>query len=565
MNHGYEIDLDRTIQDIIRTHLDDEELLVRISLVGFMKELAITKGVIVWDMFKRDILSLVEENFNRNITHRAVIKMTRNKKTNVMHSTEGYHALDSSLKVLSSVIEGLGIQFLHNLSPQFMDMVYLLLVHPNRFVRETGFSICKAVIDIADEDTMSRISLSMGQAISNGLLDQWGHVELSAARACRSFVLKLKTMKEDSISNILPHILPTMCFMRYHIADGLRNFCIETWRQFVEDKGKTLLVKYLPDTIDLYMSLSSSDNAGLRETACLCIGEIFSKIDKSLIYPYEVDLLKIIESSLSDESWPVREAACLAYQSYFENYPSHSGEFILDRLFEALADEFLAVRQNAAGALASLAKNNLDLKDSILSTLKQSLIEVEKQEPDSHIDWSIEQTFGPIAKESRDNDPHLHSKQDIFCCECHVHKLNPCAIHKKADPWRKSDGSLYLIKELVQLFPEIFKEYVLLVLQSAKVKPSFAHYDTFIQSLFKEMTTILQSLKDTSILDSELVSSIVETVLQVIENDNLSYLTKSNINELLKQLIGRWKSNFIVCMDNGRQNLLKQKLKFELV
>lgn len=468
--------------------------------------------------------------------------------------------------MLRAVIEGLGSSFQSHLDPQFMEMIYMLLEHTNRFVRETGYSLCKAIIEISDSATLDNISHRMAQYLSVGLSDQWGHVTLSCAQACRTFMLNLKSKSPSLLESVYVDMIPALCFMRYSIADGLRNYSIETWRLVVEDKGKDFLVRYLGDSIELYKAYITSDNAALRETASLCISELFSKIGKPFTDPFEDELVKLITQCLNDKNWPVREAACVALQSYFENYtldPMFQDD-IQRQLLVTLSDEFLAVREHSALSLAALARANPDSKDSLLTILKDYILAVESQEQDAHIDSDHEDFFGPLAKEARDNDPQLHSNQEIFCCECHLHHLNNCHVHKQVEPWRKSDGALYLIKEILSLWPDLTEEFVTLILEASQVKPTFAHYDTLIQTVLKTLSQILKNSKDT-LTFNKLMEEISSVMFSILNNEHLSFLTKANFKEFIYALMAcKGEVKFVDFVDKERCELLKLRLGIDI-
>lgn len=55
--------------------------------------------------------------------------------------------LETVLKCLINIVNALGPQFACYVSQNFLEMVLNSLQHPNRFVREVGFSLCVALLD----------------------------------------------------------------------------------------------------------------------------------------------------------------------------------------------------------------------------------------------------------------------------------------------------------------------------------------------------------------------------------------------------------------------------------
>jgi len=55
--------------------------------------------------------------------------------------------LESNLKCLYQISKGLGTRFGPCIDQRLLDLVYLTLVHYNRFVRDAGFSLCASMIE----------------------------------------------------------------------------------------------------------------------------------------------------------------------------------------------------------------------------------------------------------------------------------------------------------------------------------------------------------------------------------------------------------------------------------
>ena len=57
------------------------------------------------------------------------------------------------------------------------------------------------------------------------------------------------------------------CLNRYYVAEGVRLYSLETWKLIVGTNGRELLAKYMPETVQYYVSQSRADNHAVREVA----------------------------------------------------------------------------------------------------------------------------------------------------------------------------------------------------------------------------------------------------------------------------------------------------------
>lgn len=97
-----------------------------------------------------------------------------------------------------------------------------------------------------------------------------------------------------------------MC-CRYYVAEGVRIYSQETWRQVTGTAGKQLVQKYISHTVDYYILATESDNHAVREAACACIAELASKIHPQTVQPHVERLLNTLLVCFQDDSWPVRD------------------------------------------------------------------------------------------------------------------------------------------------------------------------------------------------------------------------------------------------------------------
>jgi outer membrane protease len=63
-------------------------------------------------------------------------------------------------------------------------------------------------------------------------------------------------IKDDKTmtSKYNPSLVPRMCINRYYVAEGVRVYAIETWRQVFGDQGKQTVRDYADQICDFYIS-----------------------------------------------------------------------------------------------------------------------------------------------------------------------------------------------------------------------------------------------------------------------------------------------------------------------
>lgn len=179
------------------------------------------------------------------------------------------------------MIEGCGTNFQPFVDEELLSLVFRTLTHTNRFVRETGFYVCSSLVCCGNTndginfllfilfailkflilffifiilDAESRDSVSIvnpiyafghefSKYLAGGLADNWSQVRLAASVAARNFLLSLPNNEARHL--FFPQLLPRMCLNRYYVADGVRIYSQETWRQIAGPAGKDLVEQYI--------------------------------------------------------------------------------------------------------------------------------------------------------------------------------------------------------------------------------------------------------------------------------------------------------------------------------
>uniref|UniRef100_A0A1X7T4L7 Tubulin-specific chaperone D C-terminal domain-containing protein n=1 Tax=Amphimedon queenslandica TaxID=400682 RepID=A0A1X7T4L7_AMPQE len=99
------------------------------------------------------------------------------------------------------------------------------------------------------------------------------------------------------------YLMPT----RYYIAEGVRLYSQETWRQVTMGKGTQLVENYIDKVVSFYIKESEASNHAVREAACTCIAELGNKISPDAVRPHVSALVTALLDCFHDESWPVRD------------------------------------------------------------------------------------------------------------------------------------------------------------------------------------------------------------------------------------------------------------------
>jgi len=346
-------------------------------------------------------------------------------------------------------------------------------------VRETGFHVCTTLITVCGieeklDDNSMEIELGNKMDVDNplikfgtdiadhlavGLADNWSQVRLSASTATRAFLISLS---EDTRTQYYPKLLPRICLNRYYLAEGVRIYSQNTWKEIAGQRGKSLVEQYISNTTEYYIKSTQADNHAVREAACQCIAELANKIDRDILKPYVDVLLQTLIDCFRDDSWPVRDMACVAAGSFVKCFPDqsrHDFQILFDLFFANLTDPISSVRQGAAIALANSVKAfGVEAFKKIEEKIKQGFTDLKSQPVESEKYGSFQ--AGPVeygvAKKIRDNDISLHENQIMYSCGSLAPKMNrggsggctDAKFRKKSEPWELADGCVHAIAEL---------------------------------------------------------------------------------------------------------------------
>jgi len=221
----------------------------------------------------------------------------------MMHDTEGWKSLETSMRILQNIIEAIGVRLYDFDLDRILECIRKGRAHINRFVREISYFVINAVFQTSakimsdSEDGASSPKIEkflsfcddLVPIVADGLSDNWSQVRYAASQAVRSFYL-IANENSELREKYDALLVPRMCLNRYYVAEGVRIYSNETWRLVHGDQGRQLVCKYALEVSEFYIEQSQADNHAVREAACQCISELCTKVaaagDKEPFQPY---------------------------------------------------------------------------------------------------------------------------------------------------------------------------------------------------------------------------------------------------------------------------------------
>lgn len=469
----------------------------------------------------------------------------------IFHDTAGWRNLETNMKCLEHMINGSGLRFLPFIDQDLLDLIFTTLTHTNRFVRETGFNVCGALVscgssepaELLETNPMFTFGEQLTHHLGQGLADNWSQVRLAASVATRKFLLSLPPVAREKF---FPVLLPRLCLNRYYVAEGVRLHSQETWRQVAGADGKTLVENYIDSVVTYYIVATAADNHAVREAACACIAELALKISKDSVRKHVSDLLRALTICFNDDSWPVRDAACVACGNFILCFPEESRasmELLYPLFFTNLQDNIPSVRQGAAIALANVVRAyGKDVLPMIIEKMKEGLKGVENQPSECERYGDLESgaaTYG-VVKRKRDNDMDLHTNKQMFSCGSLAPKMgrgaggcSDCKFRRPPQLWEKADGFLYLASELAGVadaVPDV-TSCLSLISEAVRHKHYTAHV-TLLETLCKTMPHLAKGLNK-RVFKSHL-HLFLDAIFYALECENA--LTSSAASQCLTHL-----------------------------
>ena len=85
-----------------------------------------------------------------------------------------------------------------------------------------------------------------------GLSDNWSQVRYAATLCARSFY-KAAGGDDALLDKYNGMLVPRMCLNRYYVAEGVRVYSNDTWRQVFGEQGKQMVCRYADQVADFYI------------------------------------------------------------------------------------------------------------------------------------------------------------------------------------------------------------------------------------------------------------------------------------------------------------------------
>ncbi|XP_039282268.1 uncharacterized protein LOC111049982 isoform X2 [Nilaparvata lugens] len=519
-----EIEFSHEIKSIARKCLTDVEVRVRTEAGAVLGSLCQKFGNDVYREEKDYVIELIQNNLERQSmddegsyhehaeTERLIEKLSqrRNSSEVIQNSREnsGWKNLETSLVCLQSMILGCGDNFYSFIDNDLVSLIFQTLIHNNRFVQETGFYLCSSLFRCASNraseesecDSSESPVLTFGRKISEhlalGLADNWSQVKLAASHATRYF---LASLPNDKIREVFyPELLPRICLNRYYIAEGVRIYSQETWRQVTGECGQELVERYMACFVQCYLEAAACDNQAVREAACSCIAELACKVDKGAVRPHLPALLQVLLTCFRDTSWPVRDAACLACGSFIAAFPGEAAasmEALYPLFFGNLGDSIAAVRQGAAASLKSVVKAYPDTAlQPIIDRINANLKDICNQSSAGPSDIKEMPLYCGGSKRRRDDSDDDHLNSDKWRLGRRGSQVAP--LHKQeSQPWEHADGSVILLGELSEI--TWMADHVLQALPNVAEACKFQHYPqhvVFLETVCRNLPILAKNL-----------------------------------------------------------------------
>ena len=502
--------------EISHNRLFHGESRVRLCAGELLGCLAKHKGLEIYTLSKNLIIVSIKNCLTRQDEASGTVQeKLQNTSDSVFHDTAGWGNLETNMKALENIIKVVASDFDSCIDEVLLDVIFSSLEHTNRFVRETGFQVCAALVSIhpKDEELSKRGQIwahgkKFCRYLRQGLADNWSQVRMSASCATRAFLLGIPPSGREEYFG---ELLPPLCLNRYYIAEGVRIHSQNTWRMLFNVSGVDAVARNLEYIVPFYIKQTQADNHAVREAACSCIAELASKIGTEAVKKYVPDLITELLECFKDDSWPVRDSACVACGNFVSAFPNECRMYIDDLMslfYINLEDNIPSVRQGAGVAIATVVKAYSQdvILNRVLEDLSQKLDAV-SQQPDSS------DQFSDLSKKPAQfgvalHDDPQHTDQVMYSCGSLAPKMSrggaaPSAggcsashhFKRPTEAWETTDGAIWLYVNLCEM-QDIRQSLLPLLtkISSATLKRNYAHHKNLMETIYKTLPVIFRTL-----------------------------------------------------------------------
>ena len=403
-------------------------------------------------------------------------------KEEVLDDTTGWRALETNWQCLACLVQPLGKLYFDmfplmeenddntTAKPLLEQCRSSAMEHVNRHVRAAALLVLEQWIRAAasmdatatgeaPRPVHAALCATVTQVLKDGLADNWSQVRMAASVLCRVFFKEyLAVHPAENSGPMYAILIPRMALNRFYLAQGVKLYSHDTWRQVFSENGLDLVAQNVGPVCRYYVKMCDANNHVVREGACQAVAELavkLSKHDPEALQPYVSMLLQALLMCFHDESWPVRDEACLACGIFCKAYPEECREelqTLWERWTEQLTDQIWSVREDAAAALGdAMQAYGKEMHERCIDLVKKLLPSAKDQPAMSMEEYKQKQ-----------NDIESHTDAQLYSCGSLAPKLGKksgagrigcgnCGVTRPKAPWEATDGCVYLLRELVVL------------------------------------------------------------------------------------------------------------------
>lgn len=470
----------------------------------------------------------------------------------VFHESAGWKGLETYMYAFQQAVEG-GGALAGAGTGELLDLLFMALKHPNRFVREMGFRTLAVVVCVPlgdfPREQQSEVHAHwapVAQHLAEGLADNWSQVRMAASVAVQQFLLHLE--EGQAREEHFAVLLPAMCLNRHYVAEGVRLYSQETWRLVMGAEGILQTERCIKQVVQFYVSQTQADNHAVREAACMCVAELGKKVDRAVLQPFVLDLMQCLLTCFQDDSWPVRDATCLATGCFVACFPDQCQPVmtqVVDLLLRNLEDSIASVRQGGAVALSQVLgayPGERDILQRVVEEAGRRLQGVASQPADvdpKHPGIDPSPAVFGVVKRARDNDAATHTDQTMYSCGSLAPRMKRgggCLDHtfqKPSQPWEKGEGCVHLVRELSALkeaSPHV--EVLLPLVAKAAEHRHYVQHHSLLESVFKQLPSIARNMGKREF--KRHLSAFLDPLFYTLSSDNT--LAQSAAVECVLQL-----------------------------
>jgi hypothetical protein len=295
--------------------------------------------------------------------------------TGALDDTTGWRALETNWQCLACWIASLGSNYFSTqgleLEPLLKNVEHSAVTHVNRHVRAAAIAVLEQLVAAAGKDQQHWPLLLEGSlratlipVLKAGLADNWSQVRMAASVLNRVMWTTLHDIQAptENLEGLYPALIPRMCLNRFYLAQGVKLYSHQTWKQIFPESGVPVVAQTIGPIVRYYVQMCDADNHVVREAACQAVAELAVRIGMDetyapLLQPHVPVLLQALLMCFHDESWPVRDEACLACGTFCRAYPEECRpelETLWVRWTEQLTDQIWSCRSRGQYLLHNL-------------------------------------------------------------------------------------------------------------------------------------------------------------------------------------------------------------------